>query len=561
MFESWIAYFKDLIKKDKDSKLEKAKQREYILKALPIEKERRARTLIKELSNVNSFSDIKSYYGKHTELNTMLKDAIGIVRSDPKTPKSIKSSNAVQLIDAGSQNYMPATSGLYSLFHNPFAVYSFIVRNHAAVHSAISVIRDEIVNDGYVLISEKGLAKKRMREVYRLLKSHKIGHLRVEMAAQLKTYGNCWLYYDKRSKELILLSPTKILPVIDPRTDKIVAWDYIVGATTKRYMLNDLMHLYLFSSDGYSGIGDPPLGPALVDIEADMAASAFNNEVFKKGGLMGIILDIEPPVNDPLADDANDLVEDLQDRIDAQYSGMKTGQSVLVTTNLKSVHNVSKIGELEGSWQSLRMEAAKTISVCLGVPPEKIAISRSSTLQYIPSLVEDSVNAQFDKSMFALTEVIDDFLNESFLRGILKIDDIMIEAGGRYGSLTKNAADTIKVLADAGPIITINEALDRILGWEPLSADNPRGQLVLDNSDNRDMNSTLAIQDPAKPNYDLGKGHGFDDVTFTSGEEEMVNFVKIKRGRVRFFQHKSFKKDILNEGFRSKNKEDKDQPS
>lgn len=530
---------------------------EQILKELPIEKEKRARNLIHSLRDIRSFSNLTDYYNNQNELHGILKEAVINIKNKGKLPAKLKS--AVQLIDAGTTDYNPAMSSLYQLFHNPLAVFAFICKHHPAVHSAINVIREEIGNDGFVLKSEKGITKKRLKDVYKILKKNRIGELRIRMAAQFKIYGNIWLKMDKETGSIKLFAPTKILPVIDTTTDKIKAWDFIQGSKTTRYGYNDLLHFYLYSADDYSGLGDPPLGPALVDIEADMCAAAFNNQVFKKGGLMGIILSIEPPnVGDPMADDPEDLVDELQDRIDAQFSGARTGQSVMVATNLKNVYNVSPIGKMDSSFQTLRMETAKTIATCLGVPPEKIAVSRSSTLQYIPSLVEDSVNASFDKTIYTLVEKVDDIINEKIIKEFLGINDVIIEAGGRYGALTKNAADTLKTLAEAGPIITVNDGLERVLGWEPLPPDNPRGQWVLDNTKGRmeGLNSSEiprypGIVDPEKPNYDIGKSLDsekffsllqsikagkFEAVDNTYAlDTEIVHYAKVRHGRIQYF--------------------------
>lgn len=532
---------------------------EQLLKELPIEKERRAKQLMMKMKDIRSFGSLNDFYNNQNELHGILKEAVVTLKAKG-VPKSLKS--AVQLIDAGTTDYNPAMSSLYQLFHNPLAVFAFICKHHPAVHSAINVIREEIANDGYVLKAEKGMSKKRLKEVHNILKKNRIGELRIRMAAQFKIYGNIWLKLDKDTGSIKLFAPTKLLPVIDTTTDKIKAWDFIQGSRTTRYAYDDLLHFYLYSADDYSGLGDPPLGPALVDIEADMCAAAFNNQVFKKGGLMGIIISLESPnVGDPMADDPEDLVDALQDRIDAQFSGARTGQSVMVGTDIKNVYNVSPVGKMDSSFQSLRMETAKTIATCLGVPPEKIAVSRSSTLQYIPSLVEDSVNASFDKTIYTLVEKVDDIINEKILKQFLNIKDVVIEAGGRYGALTKNAADTLKTLADAGPIVTVNDGLERILGWEPLPPDNVRGQWVLDNSKGRmeGLNSSEiprypGVVDPEKPNFDLGKSLSSDafltlaqniksgkfeamDMTYAF-DTEIVHYAKVRHGKVQYFAFK-----------------------
>ena len=419
--------------------------------------------------------------------------------------------------------------GIYGLFsQNVYGAYAFIARHHPAVRACIQVILDEITNDGFVLISQKGTTRKRLKEVYRRIKDSHVDELRLTLCKHLKIYGGAWLLPHSnllggKSDVIQILSPPRMLPDIDPVSDRIRGWIYKPGPGIGNINLpvDKVWHLRLFSVDDYRPIGDPPLSPAILDIEADMAASAFNNQVFQKGGLMGIIISVKvPEADDPFGDEELDIADELQERIDTQFSGTKTGQSAVVATGVENVYNVNPVGKLDSSFKTLHYEVAKTIANCLGVPPEKIAVSRSDTLQYIPSLVEDSVNAQFDKALNSLIMYVDDFINEKILKERFGITDVIIQSGGRYGALTKNAADTIKTLADAGPILTVNDALEKVLGWEPLSPDNPRGQLVLDNTENRDPEAKPMIKDPYEEDFNLGK----------TTSKQFVNWANIKKG-------------------------------
>jgi hypothetical protein len=540
------------------------KYRNLLLKSLPEDKEKRAKSLIKELNNLSAFKNIDEFFNKSNELNNLVKEAID--KSDTKlVNKVFRRKESTQLIDTSNQNYTPAISGLYQLFRNPFGIYKYLMQNHWAVETSINVIRREIANDGYIIRAKKGTTKKRLKDIHDILVKTGIPELRIKICSHIKLYGNCWILPE--GKSIKILSPPRMLPISDPISDKIIGWKYIDGHSTKTYRLDQLFHLWQYSSDDYSGMGDPPLAPALVDIEADLAASNFNNLVFQKGGLLGIILSIDPPISD-LDDDPEEIVEELQDRIDAQYSGMQSGQSVLVASHLKNVYNVSPVGKLDSSFSSQRQETAKTIANCLGVPPEKIAVNRSDNLQYVPAFVEHSINSAFDKEITALTTLVDDFINEKIIKGIFKITDARIEAGGRFGSLTKTAAETVKILADAGPLLTVNQALEWILGFEPVSPDNERGQIVLDNSANRDSNSNPPIIDPEKIDLylsmiknpeSLSQLKDFIDRSYKPILENLTNSFKtirkkdyidrtnaedtdtanvaiIKRGRIRFYE-------------------------
>lgn len=444
------------------------------------------------------------------ELTNIFKESAGKTKTISKRTK-----DAISLVSMSDlYGYKPGMSRIYGLFsQNPFGAYAFIARHHPVVRACIQVILDEVANDGFSLVAEKGVTKKRLKEVYRKIKELELPELRLSLCKQLRLYGNAWILphtnlLGGKSDNMQLLSPPKLLPDIDPVTDKVRGWLYKPGPGigTIPLPVDKVWHLRTFSADDYRPIGDPPLGPAMLRIEADMAATAFNNQVFQKAGLMGIIVSVEAPEDDDPFDDASlDAVDDLQERLDTQFSGAKAGQSTIVASNIKDVYNVNPVGKLDSSFKTLSYETAKTIATCLGVPPERIAVSRSETLQYIPSLVEDSVNTAFDKALNHLVSYVDEFINEKIIKGRLGITDVRIQAGGRYGALTKNAAETIKALAEAGPIITVNDALDKVLGWEPLPPDNPRGQKVLDNTATRKPETIPLTSDPIEEDFNLGK--------------------------------------------------------
>jgi hypothetical protein len=484
-------------------------EKELILRTLPKEKQTKVRSLLKKLNNFSSIANINACFDTSNEITKIIGEEL-----QKKGFDAPKKKDAISLVSMSDiYGYKPGMSRIYSLFsQNAFGAYAFIARHHHAVRSCLSVITDEIANDGYVLLSEKGTTKRRLKEVHQLIKRIKLPEMRLDLCRMLKLYGNAWILPHSnilggKTGDLQLLSPPRILPDIDPVTDKIRGWLYKPGPGLGQVHLpmDKVYHLRLFSVDNYRPIGDPPLSPVILDIEADLSATALNNEIFQKGGMMGIIMNVKLPESDnPFTEDANDVAEDLQDRIDSQFSGAKAGQSMFVSTAIDKVWNVNPIGKLDASFKESRNEAALSISVCMGVPPEKIARERSPGKQYIPSLVEDSVNSSFDKSVNTVTSYVDECLND-ILKDVYKINDVRIQAGGRYGAMTLNAAKAIQTLANSGPIITVNDALDRILGWEPLPADNPRGNMILDNTINRDAEAIPMTEDPEKEDFNFGK--------------------------------------------------------
>lgn len=477
-------------------------ERELTLRALPAEKQRKAREILKRLNEPATRANIGETFTLYSELGHVFRESAPLVKTGRK--------DAVRLIGGDIYGYRPAMARLYGLFqNNPFGIYSFVARHHWAVRAALQVIRDEMVNDGFELRGQKGTTKKRLRDVYRQLKALKIFELRIDIACHIKLFGNAWILPHKNllggPGGLELLAPPRLMPIIDPVTDQILGWEYSVGRTSVVYPKEKLFQIYQYTVDNYKEIGDPPLQAAILQIEADLSADSYNNQVFQRGGMMGYIVNVKSNSDDPIARDEEDILDDLQDRIDTQYSGVKAAHSLMVTNNVDQVFPINSIGKLEASYQNMHMECAKTIANCLGVPPEKISVSRSQNLQYIPSVVEDTINSSFDKSLNALTSLVDEFINDKILVDMLGITDVRIVASGRYGALTLNAAKTIESLSNAGPILTVNWALERVLGWEPLPGDNPRGQWVLDNSVNRTPEITPMHVDPAEEDPNFGK--------------------------------------------------------
>lgn len=487
------------------NKLGYVSERELILRSLQPEKQKRARKICRQLQNFSTLANVGQAYDLTSELGQIFRDSVPELRT-----KNARVKDAVRLIGGDIYGYRPAMARLYSLFqNNPFGIYSFVARHHWAVRSAMQAIRDEMVNDGFELRGQKGTTKKRLKDVYRQLKAMKVFEMRIDIACHIKLFGNAWVLPHKNllggPGGLELLAPPRLMPIIDPVTDQILGWEYSVGRTSVVYPKEKLYQIYQYTVDNYKEIGDPPLQTAILSIEADLAGESYNNQIFQRGGLMGIIINVKTPDTDPISRDEDDIVDDLQDRIDAQYSGVKAAQSVLVTNNVENVHNINAIGKLDASFPNLRKDCAKVVATVLGVPPEKINVSRSENLQYIPSVVEDSINTGFDKSLNALSSLVDEFLNEKILRDMLGITDVRIVASGRFGALTLNAAKTIEALANAGPILTVNWALDRVLGWEALPSDNPRGNWVLDNSVNRDPDAPPLMSDPEEEDPNFGK--------------------------------------------------------
>lgn len=470
------------------------------------ERKARVQQIQRQLKRISVIKDPNVAMPLMSELREIYREALPEIERQNK-----KIATVLRMQTDDTYGLKPAGARLWNLFEDsPFAIYAYVARQFWPVRACLSLITDEIENDGVELIGQKGTTRKRYKEVYRKLKDLRIFELRKQVARHLKLYGNAWILPHKNllgtPGMLEILAPPRVTSIIDPYTDNIIGWRYEYGKGVINYRLEDVYHLMDISIDDYKPLGDPSLSCAILAIEAALAASSTYNNMFQNGAMMGLIINMQPDTQDPLAQDPEDAAEDLQDRIESQFSSFKNANKVCVTSGVDKVHDVSPVGKFDQSYSIIHKDAAKVVCGCFGVPSEKIGVSRSDTLQYIPGVVEDSVNVLFNKTMNSLMNKTDNFINDYVLREMLGITDVRIKGSGRYGALTKQAAETIKILSEAGPILTVNWALERVLGWEPLPPDNPRGNLVLDNSANRDVESNPLGSDPYIEDPNFGKG-------------------------------------------------------
>jgi len=479
------------ISKTYNSLLYKTGQRsylEYFIKSYKPEYQGAIKDFFSELSSTEVVKDPAQFYRRGLEFEQFL-ETIN-TKKDVQLPVVQADESSKSYILRGSADmfgYRPSGTKLWNYFANPFGVFAYISEQYWAIRRAIDLIREAVESDGFYLKSIKGTSETRLAEVYKILKNLKVDELRVELIAHLQNYGNAFILpHRTRTRGIIkleLLLPNKLLPIFDRSTEEIIAWEYTVGRMKITYDVKDILHLKLPSLSS-NKIGSPPLVSAITEIETILHAMNLNNTIFQKGGLIGWLISLENPKDAdgiPTAR-SSDWVKEVQAQFDFLHAGAKAGHGVLAMNNIKDVHQMMKPGELDANYLEGKDHTAKMVSTLLGVPSEKIGIPRSTTAQYQPSLVENVVNAQFDATINRLTSKIDGFLNQQILVNLLGIQDIKIVPSGRYGALTLAAAQTINFLATTGKIITVNEAREKILGWEPLPPNDPRGNIVLDNS-------------------------------------------------------------------------------
>lgn len=468
--------------------------REDIIDKFPRDERADLRQMIYGMDQLSAMADLPSFLKKGYEIGQRLNDLVERYGDslDIETKQKVSYVSGIDSI-----GYRPSGSRIWKFFVNPFAVFSFYAEQHWATKAAIEIIMTEVIHDGFSMVHARGLAPERRAYVEQIFDQFGLWELRLGILKHYLVYGNAIVlphrnaFQNLQRFELMIMD--RAMPVFDKLFEKIIGWDYWTGFHAILYRSEDVLHLGARSLK-HPELGLPLLSPLIVDIESDLAASSLNNTVMHKAGMVGTIIALEDPtVANPVnAKNADRLGRRLQREIQMQFSGIKGGQSILVSNYIKGVHKVSQIGEFEGNFLKFRNEIAKAICTVLKVPPEKISINRSAGLQYQAALVEDSINASFDKAIGAYMTIIDRFINQKIIKEQLGIYDIEIEANGRYGSLTLNGARAGLTASQTGGLFTYNEVRSIFYGMPPMGPDDERGYQVCDNSKNRDNTSIPA---------------------------------------------------------------------
>lgn len=458
---------------------------EYHVRSLPEESRNLIKDSLLKCSDLSIYSDIDSAVKQKNILDKEIKNI------------SLKYST---LASTGMiSGYESAGSALKKLYPNPFAPYAFIGDNYWAAFKARREARIEIIRDGYVLSAPERFPKKRIKEINDFLEEIGIVNFRANAADHLNVFGNCWIDLKKNKlgnlTELSLLLPEKIVPVLDNSNERVVGWDYIYGNRPLRLSLKDVDHLKTVSLRT-SDLGTPSLGPILVDVEADMFASIYNSTVFRKGGLIKAIVSMD---NMNSEDGINDgsylaLIAELQKWFERQFGGVRGSGQVVFTPNVKGVHNLVNPKDLEGAHAATTDRTAVRVCELLGVPPERLGLSRSSQYQN-NNLIDDSVSLSFDNNNYYIVGLVDEYINKKIIKEILGEDQVTLKMAGEYGSISKTAAEFGKVISEAGVnLVTANEFRKKALHWE----ENPDLEGLYLGQTSREIEEKKANK-PAKP--------------------------------------------------------------
>lgn len=452
---------------------------ESFVKQLPEEHRESAKNMMRELSDLSTVSNPKRFYSKAFQFAQFMEEV------HPQVGKALQKDIEKSWIMRGSSDllgYKPSGTQIWNYFSNPFGVFNYVAQQYPAVSMGLNLVRTAIEEDGFFLVAAKGVSEKRLLTVYQQLQDLNLDYIRVELATHLMLFGNAWInpiFKKGTLTKLDLLFPNRMLPLFDRVTEDIREWEYLKGRQRLTFDKDSLLHLMLPALDN-NQIGQPPLVAGITRIETSLYAMNLNNMLMLKGGMIGHLVSLEPPANSNV--NVSDWVDMIQKQFNYLYSGVQTAHQAVAMAGVKNVFPMAKIGELDANWKYGDTRTDKIVAMLMGIPSEMIGVPRSESAQYQPELVENVVNAQFDSTINRFTRKIDRFFNKYVLRELMGVTDIKIVPSGRYGALTLSAAQTLKILADVGGIITINEGREKILGWEPCHPEDARGQRILDNS-------------------------------------------------------------------------------
>lgn len=425
--------------------------------------------LSKELQLLNSSKDPVFLSKQISKINRAFEKAYSTLPEGAET-KAISYLNNI-----GAVGYEAAGSVLKKLYPAPFQPYAFIADNYWAADKARGEIRIEIERNGYVLIAEERTSKKQIKAVNEILNQLEIPQLWTDWADTLNTFGNFWnrIHTNKlgglKPGAIEMLLPERLIPVLDVWSENIIAWDYEEGGKSLRYSLDGLDHVMTYSTRSRQ-LGSPALTSMIVEIEADMQATFFNNTVMQKGGLIKGILSLAAPDGGDSINDQSyvEYADKIQQLINKKMSGVKGGGQLAAMFGIQDFFDLGKISDIDGIYQKSSDRTAARVSLLLGCPAERMGIRNYSQYQNIAQ-VTDSVALSMDNRIYMLTSKVADYINTEILQKRLGVHNIFIQESGEFNSVSKSAAEFGKIVSDMGSnVITVNEFRTKVLRWEPL---------------------------------------------------------------------------------------------
>lgn len=416
----------------------------------------------------------------------------------------LKAINIVNGMDA--VGYDPAGSLLKRLYPNPFAVFAFVGDNYWAAVKSRREVRVETEIDGFDFYTLSATTRRKIKLAYKVLEELNLIKLRTELIDHLNLFGNAWLK-PKRNilggiLEYEVLLPERMLPLWDRNNDKIIGWQYLVNQQRVIYGVDELVHLKTYSCRSQQ-LGAPGLGSVIVDIEAAMFASLFNNTVFQKGGMVGNIISLKGMEGNSLINENNYslLADAVQARFQKQHGGVQGAGQTIISPFVDKVFKLMNVGEMDGTHQNMTAATDRKVALLLGCAPERIGIPITSQYQD-KGLTSDRVTEAFDNNAYYLASIVDDFLTE-VVRASTGAHDIIIRPGSAHKANALAAAQYGDLMAKFGGM-TYDEYRIDVLKREPWGGE--LGNRIMSTMTLKEGDTRVIETAPPSPNVNVQFG-------------------------------------------------------
>lgn len=441
-------------KKKKGNKEKKLKATSPVLNDLPTE---RIRALGDHLSNISSYADVGNAF---MAMDLLKKEVDPILKSKGLGGSTFvdKTFNMFGVNDPFG--YSPQGSTLKNIFPNPFGIFAYLADNYAPVRMCRNEYKKELKSDGFYLVGNEA----KFASTLKTLKSLDMEKLFLRMCDHLLMYGNFWIWPIKNLlggiAEFKLLDPQFLRPIMSNHRREIIGWEYEIGIGYIIFGLDDLIHGVQDPSMASPQLGSPRLGSLLVDIEADMQASMFNNTVFQKGGLIGIaiLMDVSKnPNNVPGSGGPNNLANVMEAKLNSNKAGARAGYGYGVFEGVHKIEKLHDLAAMDGAFRNTKGDAKRDVAIVMGVPPSRVGVMLNTAGVYSPIGLEDMSALQWDKSVNELIAEVHETANDILLP-MVKILDVQVKHHKRNHSGTRAATQAVLDLSQIDGVVSVDEA-------------------------------------------------------------------------------------------------------
>lgn len=482
-----------------------------LLSIVPEQDQPRVLSAFQDLQDISKIADVESAF---KTIDYLHKTYTSVMPS--QIDRTIEKNYAPIAMGTTAIGFDAAGSVLRRLYPHPFQMFAFIADNYWPARACRWAVIDEVNRDGWVLVAKENIPKYQIKAAYNVLKDIDIDEKRLRLIDTLGTFGNAWVLNTKNAfggfQELECLLPERMVPDWDRFQDKVTQWIYLQGTRKIVFNLDEVDHIKNITPRS-NVMGNPCLAPVVVDVEAAMHSSVYNNTLMQKGGLIQAVIALGKMETSSINDKTSiQTALAMQKYLDKRFSGVRAGGGLAVIPNVENIHILNKIQEMDTAFKNQNNLAELRVCSSYGVPPERIFKPRGS--QYRNTVeIADSTALAFDNRIFYLVKKIDEYINTKIIQEYLGIRGIRLQQRGEFNSLTKTVAEVAAALAQAkAGLMSVDEFRVRLLHFEPFGGELGRvliGSMVEDPVTGQLMLPTILA--PENPDVEFinaaGKGY------------------------------------------------------